>query len=652
MMERALSDAGIRPEDAGRDGFITVVIVPSADWSCAARNAWAEWARLGSDACEGDTRSYRSEKIWTSLSPDEVPRPNSLKEQARVLAKAIAKGMHVGGFSPDPAWLPEDLIRAADYRITLRPLSAEDIRRVAVVLCGDHPTEMLTDEEAASVTPRELRLARRPGQLADHYIAKLRGLLPVITSTPQSPASADIPIAPTLDRLHGMDDAVAWGMALARDLEAYKLGVLPWSRVDRGCLLSGPPGTGKTIFARSLAATCKVPLVAATYAQWQGSGAGYLGDHLKAMARTFKDAREAAPCILFIDEVDSFPDREKLSNHNRDYTVQTVNGLLAEIDGVNRLEGVVLVGACNYPDRLDPALVRSGRLDRHIRIRRPDRAAIAAILREHLGDDLPGADLTHAATAAAGSTGADCEQLVRGARRRARTEARPMTMSDLLGEIDGDAPLIPRDLWLAAIHEAGHAVAAVVRHPGSLQEVYLSTRGSAGGHTQASYTKSLYPTADDLKSLIVITLAGRAAEQEIAGETTSGSGGGIGSDLCTATALALEIHTSLGLDDARTLLWRGTHEARDVPGVLAADHALAKRVGDYLRCAFAASQDLISTYRCSVLAVAQLLLEKRVLTGEAVEEIVRKSTDDDGGPRRSEWEYPWPGAERLHLKSK
>jgi ATP-dependent Zn protease len=643
MIERALSDAGIRPEDAGRDGFITVVIVPSADWSWAARNAWAEWVRLGSDACEGDTRSYGSEKIWMSLSPHEVTRPNNLKEQARVVAKAIAKGMHVGGFSPDPAWLPEDLVRAADYRVTLPPLSAEDMTRVAVILCGDHPTETLTGEEAASITPRELRLARRLGQLADHYIAKLRGLLPVITSTPQSPASADIPIAPTLDRLHGMDDAVAWGMALARDLKAYKLGELPWSRVDRGCLLSGPPGTGKTIFTKSLAATCKVPLVTATYAQWQGSGAGYLGDHLKAMARTFKDAREAAPCILFIDEVDSFPDREKLSNHNRDYTVQTVNGLLAEIDGVNRLEGVVLVGACNYPDRLDPALVRSGRLDRHIRIRRPDRAAIAAILREHLGDDLPGADLTHAATAAAGATGADCEQMVRGARRRARTADRPMVIGDLTREIEGDAPVIPRDLWIAAIHEAGHAVAAAVQHPGCLEEVCLASRGDAGGHTRGTYSSSRYPSADDLRGRVIVTLAGRAAEEEIAGKATSGAGGGTGSDLATATALALEVHTSLGLDEAGNLLWRGTNEAKDIPAVLAADPVMAERVGDYLSRAYVAAQELIRVHRCAVLAVAKLLRQKRVIGGSVVEDIVRKHTEEDGASRHSDWEYPWPG---------
>jgi ATP-dependent Zn protease len=642
-MERALSDAGIKLEDAARDGFITVVIVRSTDWSDVARHAWAEWARPGSHPCERETRSYRSDKVWTSFSPEELPRPSGLKEQANVLARAVAKGLHVGGFSPDPAWLSEDLIRAADYRITLPLLSAEDIRRVAVILCGDHPTEMLTDEEATSVTPRELRLARRLGQSAGQYLGKLKRLLQAVPATPSAAASADIPIAPTLDRLHGMDEAVAWGMALARDLEAYKLGELPWSRVDRGCLLSGPPGTGKTIFTKSLAATCKVPLVAATYSQWQGSGAGYLGDHLKAMSKTFKEAREAAPCVLFIDEVDSFPDREKLFDHNRDYTVQTVNALLAEIDGVNRLEGVVLVGACNYPDRLDPALIRSGRLDRHIRIRRPDRAAIAAIMREHLGDDLHGADLTHAATAAAGATGADCEQIVRGARRRARTASRPMVMADLMTEIEGDAPVIPRDLWIAAIHEAGHAVAAAVQHPGCLAEICLASRGDAGGHTQGNYNRSRYPSANDLRKLIVMTLAGRASEEELAGTPTSGAGGGPGSDLSIATSLAVDIYTNLGLDKSGGLLWRGVHETAAVPKALAADPAMADRITAYLDDAYGAALELVRTNRSAVLAIAKVLLDKRVMSGAAVEEIVRRQADEIRTSGHLDWEYPWRG---------
>ena len=141
------------------------------------------------------------------------------------------------------------------------------------------------------------------------------------------------------------------------------------------------------------------------------------------MRKTFEEARQAAPCILFIDEVDSFPNRATIVHHYVEWETQVVNALLAEMDGNEGRPGVVLLGACNHPEKLDPALVRSGRLDRHIRIGLPDRVALADILREQLGGDLSGVDLSGVVLLATGATGADCERFVRGARRRARGRA-------------------------------------------------------------------------------------------------------------------------------------------------------------------------------------------------------------------------------------
>ena len=534
---------------------------------------------------------------WRAWAPGDPPSKASEREESERFAKAVAAGLHCAGFSTDADWLPPDMVQAADLRLTLPHLSPDDVGLLAGLLCGAPPAGRLEPAEAARLTPRLLRLARRVGQDANAYVDKLRDLLAreKNATTPSEPVVlADSPRdAPTLERLHGMEEAVAWGEVVAPDLRAFRDGGLPWSAVDRGCLLSGPPGCGKTLFAQALAATCGAPLICGSYGEWLGTGQGHQGDLLNAMRKSLAKARAHVPSILFVDEIDSFPDRATVTHRHADWEIQVVNALLAEIDGASSGQGVIVVGACNHPDKLDPALLRSGRLDRHIRIRLPGRSALAAILREHLGADLDGQDLSGAALAACGATGADCEKFVRAARRRARAAGREVAPADLLEEIGGSDDRSPGDLRIAAVHEAGHAVAACALRPGWLEMVTIDGIEEEGGRTRLNRIGPAFGLPADISAQLVMILAGRAAEHETFGAPSSGSGGGPTSDLALATELAVRADTALGLDEVGGLSWRGLPDTIGLPGLLAADHVLASRIHVRLEVAYAEARNLI-----------------------------------------------------------
>ncbi len=615
MLRRALAAALPCPAACS----VHVVQAPSPVWTEALAEAWSAMI----DSATASPRSKGSEwwrrGQWVSFIRMEAPSGRADPANEGV-AKALAKHRLLVGFAHDPALLPQDLTDAADWHVSVLAPSAEEVMKGAPDCEPEFGYVALTDEEAAGMTPRMLRLAVRPDQTTEEWIAKLRDLLGRERGAGKAAlAPRD---TPSLSRLHGMPEATGWGMALARDLAAYRDGTLPWSSVDAGCLLSGPPGVGKSLFARALAASCEVPLFAGSYATWHSAGTGHQGDFLRAMRRTFANAKAAAPAILFIDEVDSFPDRTKLTSSHRSYETQVVNSLLAEIDGADARDGVVVVAACNHPDRLDPALTRSGRLDRHIRLSLPGADDLAAILREHLGADLPGEDLGRAGFLAVGRSGADCEKLVRGARRRARVRSAPMVAADLLAELTGRG-LDAVAERLVATHEAGHVVAAIELGSGFVVEaVTIQPNGSHGGAMTGSWSVPLMSEAH-VRDRLVVLLAGRAAEKVFLGEVSSASGGGASCDLAQATGIAVRASTSLGMDSDDGLLWLGEPEDRMVPAMLAADPELAARIRARLRGAHEQAAELVRHRHAAVTALADALVARRALSGAEARDIVR-----------------------------
>ena len=250
----------------------------------------------------------------------------------------------------------------------------------------------------------------------------------------------------------------------------------------RDRLLAGPPGTGKTTLAKAIAKACGVRFIAVSAATWQS--AGYLDSHLRAMRASFAEARRYAPSILFIDEMDSFSNRENHTGSSAGYHTEVVNALLAEIQGFNDQKPVFVIGATNFPNKVDPALRRSGRLDKLVYIPHPNVEALTSIYDYYLADtELIGqksedVDTKFLGGISFGITGADVESFVRGAVRRARKMQAPLCQQHLIDEITGKSRyqnsgrLSPEEMHRVAVHEAGHALLQILS--GNQQLAYVS----------------------------------------------------------------------------------------------------------------------------------------------------------------------------------
>jgi cell division protease FtsH len=509
--------------------------------------------------------------------------------------------------------LSKVLLDASTDRLLLPPIDAALIAAVIRIVTGKPCRTVLPDGVASGVGLHELLLAvrfdRTPGECIDNLMRMVRAKTAKL-------GSRDL----ALDELHGLDEAVAWAKGTIMDVAAWRRGEIAWDAVDAGVVLNGPPGTGKTTFAKIFAAATGLPLVTATLAKWQGSGEAHLGHLLRAMRKDFDEARSKSPAIVFIDELDSFPNRSALTHSYKDYVIEVVNAFIEQLDGLQGRQGLIFVGATNDVRRCDPAIVRAGRLNRIIEVRLPAPGDIEKMMRVRLRGDLDDEPLLELSLLAIGSSGADVERIVKDARRAARQEQRPLTVKDLRDAILGrNEDLAPGEVERAAVHEAGHIIVSVVHDgPEDIHAVVAGSRQSAG-FVAAKNRQPSAGTLEEFRHTLQGLLAGRAAEEIQLGAAGNGAGGSQGSDLALATRIAAALVGSFGHAGPHPLLFMADHyETNAIMG-----HADLRAAAHLeLAAAFDEAKRILTTHRAALAEVAAWLRARGRIDGHEVQRII------------------------------
>jgi cell division protease FtsH len=412
------------------------------------------------------------------------------------------------------------------------------------------------------------------------------------------------------------------------------------ARGPRGVLMAGPPGTGKTLLARAVAGEARVPFLSV-------SGSGFVemfvGVGAARVRDLFEQARTRAPAIVFIDEIDALGARRDARNLvGNDEREQTLNQLLAEMDGFEQADGVVVLAATNRPDALDPALRRPGRFDREVMVPLPNQAERCAILAAHArGKDLePDADLGRVAAATPGFSGADLANLVNEAALRAVRAGRTgLTAADfddardrvVLGTRDRAVTLTLDDLATVAVHEAGHAlVATLCRHADPVSRVTVLGAGQALGLTEQlpADDRRLYGERY-LEDSLAVRLGGRAAELLVRGEASTGAA----DDLASATALATQMVREFGLSDAIGPVSYGgtlarTHSGFTAPSAYSeqTQWLIDREVAALLTSAQARARDLLAGHLEALHQLTTALVEQETISGDQVRALVQAAS--------------------------
>jgi len=432
---------------------------------------------------------------------------------------------------------PEAFVSSANLNLERPLITTEIVAKTFLEIFGAVPANVSSIAQPEALSAEDFALRIRAGRSPEACVESL------IAALPKGSVSARQDR--TLHDVHGYGDAKAWGLELAQDIEQWKAGKLSWDEVDhRAIVLTGIPGVGKTTFAGLLAATLSVPLISSSVAEWNGHD--HLSGTLKRMRTVFEKAMAEAPCVLLIDEIDGISSRQHIDGRYTEYWTQIVNQMLELVSQATATEGLIIVGATNFVDRIDPALTRAGRLEQTITIEPPDAEAITMILADKVGPGFSKKELRPIAERLHGKTGADIERLVRAAKATARRAERSLTASDLAESIESPLDkLSAPERRRVAVYRAGQLVVAQVL--GLIECGEAETAITASPPIERVQFPA-FPTEQFCNDVIAFLMAGRAAEEIMMDAISVFGASPDTADLAIATTLArqLEVRSGLG----------------------------------------------------------------------------------------------------------
>jgi len=565
------------------------------------------WLSELSDPLE-DTWRFFDTTAWGEHGADTKTQANQRRiDYEKSVSSAVRQGQKVLCIVPAGAPMSAIERAVAERTVQLPPLTADtciELLRITHTATGELAEDAIRKRLPTTAELSELPLAVLEGAFREETTIAVADALALSAQRLRKPSGT------TLKDIVLNADVQEHVDRLVHDVKHWKSGDLDWKDVSSSILAFGPPGNGKTLLASALAGSLDAAFIATSYSDCQKHG--HQGDMLRALSDKVEEAIRKRPSVFFLDELDSFTHRNA-PKRNSDYIVGVVNGLLEHLSRLNETPGVVVLGATNYPDIIDPAIIRPGRFDVHLEIANPDRSAIVQILRHALGRGDDYLDVRYVADSLLGSSGAQVVALVKEAKGRARREDSKLEERHLIAVIDRiRRPLDRETEWRTAVHEAGHLVVA---HCLGLPSPLNATISRFGGVVDVP-SRPL-ESRQSARDRIAALLGGRAAEIAALGEAMNGAGIGAQSDLAIATKIAQKMlyewglgrqlaFTPVNLVDPATMQ---PSAIKDVDTLLQEQQERAIRIAD--------------EHQDDIVRIGQALLKERELPAARLRELLR-----------------------------